>query len=223
MPYPRRKRRPIYVALRMPRLSRKGKAVLILLLLCLGAYICLRPASLYLRHLAGQMALSDATDMIILAVNNTIQDTMSQGEYDYDYFITLEKDEQGAITAISTNMAHINALAAQLLQDVVEITDSGVLDIAIPVGNLTGSNLLQGRGPEIPVQIVMLTSSRADFRNVLTEAGINQTKHEIILELTIDVDVLVPWEIMSTQVVTEVLVAESGIVGSVPDTYFNME
>ena len=67
----------------------------------------------------------------------------------------------------------------------------------------------------------MLTSSRADFRNDICSAGINQTRHQIILEVRVDIDVLVPWDTLSTQVVSEVLVAETVIVGSVPKLYLN--
>ena len=58
--------------------------------------------------------------------------------------------------------------------------------------------------------------------NELVAAGINQTKHQLLLEIVVDVDVLLPWEILSTRVVTEVLVSETVIIGAVPDTYVNM-
>ena len=80
-----------------------------------------------------------------------------------------------------------------------------------------------GKGPEIPVDIIMLTSSRTDYKNVLETASINQTKHQILLRVIVDVDVLVPWETVSTQVECDVLIAETVIVGTVPDTYFNLE
>ena len=169
------------------------------------------------------MALSDASDMITLAVNETINRVMQDGQYEYDYFVTLEKNIDGNITAIKTNMARINTLSSIILREVVDVTSNEVLEIDIPLGNLLGSNLLLGRGPNIPVKIVMLTSSYADFRNELTTAGINQTKHQIIIELIVEVDIIIPWETVSTQTVSEILVAETIIVGSVPDTYLKME
>lgn len=119
-------------------------------------------------------------------------------------------------------MVEINAFASQVLDDVVHAADSGELDVGIPLGNLLGFNLSVGKGPRVPVKIVMLTSSHADFKNELVSSGINQTKHQMILEIVVDIDILVPWETLSTQVVSRTLIAETVIVGGVPDTFVNV-
>ena len=93
--------------------------------------------------------------------------------------------------------------------------------LSIPIGNVLGSSLLLGKGPEIPVDITMLSSSHVDFQNELSDAGINQTKHQIKLEVVIDIDVIMPWQTVSTQVVSEILIAETVILGDVPETYLN--
>ena len=137
--------------------------------------------------------------------------------------MNLEKSASGEVTAISSNMAKINALSAEILHRVVGVTENHVITVEIPIGNLTGVSLLMGRGPSIPVQIIVLTSSRVEFNNSVVTAGINQTKHQINLEVIVDIDVLIPWDTVSTQVVTEVLIADTVIVGQVPDTFFEMQ
>lgn len=176
----------------------------------------------FLKDISGQMALSNASDTITAAINDKINEKMSEGQYDYNYFVTLQKDNSGNITAISANMARINTLSSEILQEVIAATNSGMMDIDIPLGNLLGSNLLLGRGPNVPVKIIMLTSSYSDFRNELEAAGINQVKHQIILEVRVQIDVMLPWEVQSTEVVSEVLIAETVLVGKVPDTYLNL-
>ena len=89
------------------------------------------------------------------------------------------------------------------------------------MGDLLGFSLLLGRGPRVPVKITLLTSSRVTFRNLLSEAGINQTRHQLLLEVHVDADVLLPWEIRSAQITDEVLVSETVVVGRVPQTYMN--
>jgi len=196
--------------------------VIAVLVLLLSYFLIYCPVRDYLKDLAGQIALSDATDMITEAVNRVIGEKMREEKYDYDYFVTLERDSEGRIAAISTNMARINALSSDILQTVIDTTNSGELDLDIPLGNLLNSNLLLGRGPDIPVKITMLTSSYANFRNELSDAGINQTRHQIILEVQVDIDVLLPWEVESTHVLCEVIIAETIIVGSVPETYLEL-
>lgn len=176
----------------------------------------------FLKDLSGQIALSNASDTITASINDKINEKMSEGQYDYNYFVTLQKDDSGNITAISANMARINTLSSEILQEVIAATNNGMEDIEIPLGNLLGSNLLMGRGPDIPVKIIMLTSSYADFRNEIESAGINQVKHQIILEVRVQIDVMLPWEVQSTEVLSEVLIAETVLVGNVPDTYLNL-
>jgi len=186
-------------------------------------FVLLLISSTLLKNLATKMAVSDATDAVTKAVNDAINEVIGNGEYGFDYFISLEKDSAGEISAVTSNMAHINLLSTEILNTVISSTDNGVLSIKIPVGNLTGLNLLLNKGPEIETEIIMLTSSRVDFRNEIETCGINQAKYQLILEVTIDIDILVPWGTQSTSTVTEVIVADTVIVGKVPDTFLNLE
>lgn len=186
-------------------------------------FVLLLISSTLLKNLATKMAVSDATDAVTKAVNDAISEVIGNGEYGFDYFISLEKDSAGEISAVTSNMAHINLLSTEILNTVISSTDNGVLSIKIPVGNLTGLNLLLNKGPEIETEIIMLTSSRVDFRNEIESCGINQAKYQLILEVTIDIDILVPWGTQSTSTVTEVIVADTVIVGKVPDTFLNLE
>ncbi len=101
--------------------------------------------------------------------------------------------------------------------------DNRVLTVSIPLGNLTGVSLLMGRGPAVPVEILMLTSSSVGFDNSIVTAGINHTKHRILLTVTVDIDVLVPWGTESTQVQSQVLIADTIIVGQVPETFVSLD
>ncbi len=179
--------------------------------------------SFFLSELSTQMAVSDATDIVTKTVNDSINGVIGQGIYGFDYFINVDKDESGNVTAITGNMAHINKLSTDILNSVIKSTDNGVLSIEIPIGNLSGINLLLNKGPDVRVDIIMLTSSRVDFRNEVISCGINQAKYQLVLEVTIDIDILVPWGTESATTVTEVIVADTVVVGRVPNTYFTME
>ena len=200
-----------------PRKITPQQTTVLLLLALTGALIAfLIPAVRYFRTLTGAMAVSNASDLITQTVSNIVENEMRL----LGKFVSFEKDGDGQISAIVTDTSRVNILSAELLNAIVAASDRGDLDLSIPFGNLLGISFFLGRGPTVPVKITMLTSSRVDFRNVLTDAGINQTKHQLLLEVCVDADVLLPWEIRSTQIVTEVLVAETIIVGRVPQTYF---
>lgn len=213
----------VYSGLNVQKVPRKGRkkliVIILLVLLLLFVFLC----NLYFRRLSGDMALSDARDLVTLAINDAVNRIMTEHDYDYDYFVTLQKDTDGAIAAITTNTAHINAVSTEILAEIVNSANNGELDIRIPLGTLLGSNLLLGRGPDVPVEISMLTSSFVSFENSLVSTGINQSRHTLILKADVDIDIIVPWATMSTTVETDVLIAETIIVGRVPDTYVTLE
>lgn len=202
--------------------KRYGKAVAFLTGL-VGLFLFLSAAAMFLKDISSQIAVSDASDIVTVQINKSIAQIMQEGDYDGDYFVTFSKNDRGEVTAISSNMARINALSARILDRVVGATDNRTLTVEIPLGNLTGISLLMGRGPRVPVQIITLTSSRVEFNNSIVTAGINQTKHQINLEVKVDISILIPWATESAQVVTEVLIADTIVVGQVPETYFNLQ
>ena len=218
-------RRPGYVYSSGPAVTVKRRRRLPVALLFFLAMFCLffAAVAIFLKDLSAQIAVSDASDIVTVQINNAISDIMAEQDYSGDYFVSFEKDAAGDVTAISSNMARINALSAKILHRVVGATENRTIEIGIPAGNLTGISLLMGRGPNIPVQIIVLTSSRVEFNNSIVTAGINQTKHQINLEVIVDIDILVPWGTESSQVMTEILIADTIVVGQVPDTYLNVQ
>ena len=218
-------RRPFFRRRTRPCSQRKpgGKRVLIVLLLISATLMFTGSAWLYLKRISGQIAVSDASDIMILQVNNAINQVLLEGDYGADTFVKFEKNDAGEVGAISSNMTQINTLSALLLDRVIGLTENRTITVSIPAGNLTGLSLLMGRGPGIPVEILVLTSSHVEFRNNIVTAGINQTKHQISLLVIVDIDVLVPWGTESTQVCTEVLIADTVLVGQVPETYLNFD
>lgn len=219
MPIKRIKRR----RRRMIRFPHISKAILVKILvgcIAVGCVLYILNASSVLRDISGEMALSDARDTAIDTVNEAMILMMTRGNYDYDYFVDLGVGSDGQVTSLNANMSRINAFSSALL-DYVGQLDRKKIRVAIPLGNLTGSSLLLGRGPEIVVQMIMLTSPHIQFRSELSAAGINQTEHRLLLDVVVDIDLLVPWGTVSSQAVTEVLIAQTVIVGRVPNLFVN--
>ena len=203
--------------------KRHRSPALLFLLLMTAILIILALAGAFLKDLSSQIAVSDASDIVTAQINRVITEMMQEADYGPEYFVHVEKNASGEITAISSNMAHINALSAEILERVIGSTGNRVLTVSIPIGNLSGVSLLMGRGPSVPVEIIMLTSSRVEFSNSVLTAGINQTKHQINLHVLVDIDVLIPWGTESTQVSADILIADTMVVGQVPDTYFHLQ
>lgn len=154
-------------------------------------------------------------------INDAIDRQIETGNIQYDRMVYFEKDINGRITALKTNMSEVNRLKT----DVINIINDDILaldtsDLGIPLGSIFLPEFLSGRGPQIPVNILSIRNSEATFTSSFTQAGINQTLHQLIMEISVDVTVLVLGQTNSFTVSSQVVVAQTIIVGNVPDTYF---
>ncbi len=202
------------------RLNRCAVLRLLALLLVLALLAGTLVATAQLRPLLERLAVTRVSNAVNRIVSEAVDEAVENGDIRYDELVSLEKDNEGRITAVRSNMAAFNRLQSDILDIVLERIDQvSARELSIPVGSLTGSALLAGRGPRITVRMESVGSSSANFQNEFTSAGINQTKHQIILHIDVSVAILLPGFTTATQVSNAVTVAETVIVGSVPDTY----
>ena len=192
-------------------------ALILLSMLVLAAVIY---ASAQMQPILERMAVTRVSNTVNRIVSEAVNESISSGKLSYDHLISFEKDTEGRVTAVHSNMAAFNQLQAEILDIVLaKIEQVSARALSIPVGSLTGSSLLAGRGPRIQVRMESVGSSSAQFQNQFETAGINQTRHQIILEIDVSISILLPGFTTVTQVSNAVTVAETVIVGSVPESY----
>lgn len=152
-------------------------------------------------------------------INDAIDKQIETGNIQYDRIVYFEKDLQGKITALKTNMSEVNRLKTDILNIINdEILALDTSDLGIPIGNLVLPELLAGKGPDVPVNIIAIRNSEAAFSSEFSEAGINQTLQKLTMDVSVDVAVLVLGKINNFTVNSQVVVAETVIVGQVPNT-----
>lgn len=185
-------------------------AVLLLLLL---AFRCKYHDTI--RELAETQVRNSTSDLINDAIDLQIED----GSVQYDRIVYFEKDLNGRITALKTNMSEVNRLKTDILNLINdEILALDTTDLGIPVGSFLLPEFFSGRGPHIPIHIISIRNSDASFSSSFTDAGINQTLQQLTMEVSVDVAVLVLGQTNNFTVTSQVVVAETIIVGQVPET-----
>lgn len=169
-----------------------------------------------IRDLAKTQVTNATSDLI----NDAVAKQIAEGNIAYDRIVYFEKDLNGKITALKTNIGEVNKLKTDTLNvindEILAIDESS---IGIPVGSLILPEFLSGRGPQIPVEVLTIRNSDASFSSDFTHAGINQTLHQLHMCVSVDVSVLVLGSTVSFTVAADVVVAETIIVGDVPDTF----
>ena len=202
----------------MLRFFRRILAILLLLtvLLTVGFFLLRSRYRDVIRDLAETQVKNATSDL----TNDAIAKQIADGVVQYDRIVYFEKDLDGRITALKTNIGEVNRLKTDILNIINdEILALDHSDIGIPIGSLFLPELLSGRGPVIPVHILSIRNSDANFVSHFSQAGINQTLHQVTMEIAIDVSVLVLGRTTSFTIESQVVIAETVIVGQVPNTF----
>ena len=153
-----------------------------------------------------------------VAVNDAVYYTLSD-QIRYEDLVNVERDGAGAIVAITSNSFQINRIA----RDTAYLSKMSEGGVEVPLGAFTGVEAWAGFGPKIGVKIIPISNVACRFVSEFTDAGINQTKHSIYLEIVADISIVMPSGTSNFSSLTEVLVCESVLLGKVPDTYLQAD
>ncbi|MBQ2446209.1 MAG: sporulation protein YunB [Oscillospiraceae bacterium] len=178
----------------------------------------------HLAPMAEKLICTQVDNQASDVINAAIAQMLSVGEISYEKMISIDKDRQGNVTAVRTNVAEINRLKTSVLAQADRmLTGLSTEELSIPVGSVIFPEFFSGKGPFVPVRVIAVRSSDAVFRNEFEQAGINQTLHRITIDIHVRVTVLTWSGTLEIPVDSAVLAAETVIVGTVPTTYFGME
>mgnify|MGYP003276741594 FL=1 len=206
--------------LRYLRLTGRQRAGVWLSLLALALLAAALSLLWHLKPVMTSMAMARVSNMVNRIVSAAVNEAVESGEIDYGNFVIFDKDDTGHITALRSNVAEVNRMQGRIADEILlRLSEVSTSELEIPLGTLTGSALLAGRGPSLYVRMQAVGSANAVFRNQFTAAGINQTRHQIFLDVDVYMSILLPGMKTSTKVSNEIAVAETVIVGGVPDTY----
>lgn len=202
----------------MRQIRRKsGRALLLIPFVVAIAYLlalnAIRP--LLLDH-AQNYVVHEAS----FALYDVLTDTVYQNRAQYQNLVQLERDQNQAVTALKTDGILANHLKVQITQAVYQALDQlERTQITIPMGTVVSPDFFAGQGPAFTVGISGLGYVQADFISAFTDAGINQTRHQIILEVTAQIRILTGLGGVDTEVKNQLVVTDTVIVGHVPEQY----
>lgn len=201
------------------------KKILIYILIIVFAAICLL---IYFEHklypVVCAVASRKADAIATRAINESVCEEIQKRGIKYDSIVTLEKDSSGKITALTTDIAQLNSMKSFFSLSILNhIEEVGKTKITIPLGSVAGSSYFAGKGPGITVYICPVSSVFTDFENQFLSQGINQTLHRIVMNVDVSVSVFMPIHSQRRDISTSVCIAETVIIGDVPQAYTKVE
>lgn len=204
------------------RKDRTGSRLLLPLALgLLMAFLLIHWFDSALRPQLIALAETQLKNHLTQAANRSVTQSLAEENLSYSDLVRLQTTE--GLSTLTTDAAALNRLRSAALDDVIGQLDA--LDsrsLTIPLGALTGIDLLSAVGPKLPVRLVSVASAEGRYRNDFIDAGINQTLHRIILDISIDAGLLLPGGVVELTVATPICVSETIIIGQVPQTYLGL-
>ncbi len=202
----------------MRKNRRRLKFTLFAIAMVLIAIILLLDSAL--RPIIKSYSITRATMHVTTIINNSVSDEITENQVNYDDLIHLTYDDIGAVSSVQTDMMELNMLQSSITNRIIEdLTDYDLQIINIPLGNMFGSPILSGRGPVIEIRLIPANFIRTKIVNDFDSAGINQTRHRVMLEIELIVSAILPGYSSSTTVSTNVVLAETIVVGTVPEAF----
>lgn len=157
------------------------------------------------------------------ALNDAVERTLAKAALTYEDLVRVDKDSEGNVQSIEADVVRVNQLKASINTAVMdEMEKYETIRVEIPFGNLLGGNYFTGRGPYIPITVRLSGVVLSDLTSRFESAGVNQTSHQIGLDVTMHVYAALPGMRTGFDITTDFLVAETVLVGQVPQTYLQM-
>ena len=173
-----------------------------------------------LRPIIRSTASVQAQSYAAVTAGREIPSILTQTPSGYDSLVRIKRNADGNIVSIETDAMQINLLKSKINSAVAKnLSGLSAKELGIPIGTLTGLALLNGRGPKISTVISVTGSAQTSFFDTFDEAGINQTRHQLFLKTTATMLIVFPGETVTAAYTYTTLVAETIIVGEVPEMY----
>lgn len=142
----------------------------------------------------------------------------------YEDLCSIQKDKDGNITLMNMNVINVNRVCSDIaikLQNKLNEAEGNYITISL--GSITGNKILAGRGPKIKVKLELMGNVQTSVKSEIKEVGINQSLHKIYLSINSQMSMISPYKDTDDEITTEVLLAESIIVGKIPETYYDLD
>ena len=170
-----------------------------------------------LRPSINELAKNQAVRTAVEAINGAVESELARSAPKYEDIVIISENANGEKTCLSTDILKMNILKAAITSAIDNrLSQMRQMRVSVPLGSVTGIALLSGSGPNLDVKISINSSTISNFEDEFVSAGVNQTRHSIMLNVKTTVTILLPNQRTQTVIETGFCVAQTIIVGVVP-------
>ena len=208
------------------RIKILNKKKIIIILIFLIAIVTVIVSLLSIDPIFEEICNDKAMEISTKILNEEVSKILQ--EYDCKEIVNIinsnDEEKSNKTNVVKTDVKTINEIASKIAINVTNRLRSIENDsIKIPLGAITGNKYLSGFGPPIKILITPSGNVTTEIKTEFKDEGINQTVYRIYLEVKCNETVLTSYKTINTQITNQILLVETVIVGSVPETYYNLE
>ncbi len=171
-----------------------------------------------------EVAVAQSENIASSIIESAIVSVLYENDITYSTLVEIEKDDSGRVATVKADTVKMNMLkseiGAEISNDILE-TDSR--EISIPLGTILGVSALSGKGPKIKTTVTLASNVTSTINNTFTSAGINQTLHEIYVNVNATIYVIMPKNSATAEVNSNYCIAQTVIIGTVPETFADFQ
>lgn len=201
---------------------KKQKSIIKILIIFIIEILVARNIINAINPIIDTQCVNQAKNIATIITNE--QSSIVMEKYKYEDLATVIKDDNGKIQMIKLNIIPVNEIISDVAIRVQnELNNVETADMGIRLGSFSGSKLLSYFGPKINIKISCIGNVETDLKSEFKSVGINQTLHQVYLDIDCEVMILTPYNTKNEKIKNQVLIAESIIVGEIPNTYYNLD
>lgn len=202
-------------------MKRRRKIILptvaVILLAAVGFFVFLE---LRIKSVRDEFSALEARSIASSALTAGLEKTLNDYKLSYEDLVSFTYDSDGNIKSLSTDTVILNTIGNEIGSNTDEFIDSiGTYKVSLPVTSLLGGQLFAGMGPEVSFYVTMRGITSTKFENHFEDDGVNQTRHQIFLDVTVKMNIVFRGEVKVVEYSSDVCIAESIIVGEIPSTF----
>lgn len=176
------------------------------------------------REVRTEMGELTARNKAASAILNGVEETIKDADLYYSDLVEIVRDENDDVKSLITDTARLNTVSNAVNRNVDKrISDIKSCPVKIPITSLTGEGILSGLGPCVTFYVTVTGTASTSFENVFDSAGVNQTRHQIMLKVTVKTYVILGRSVNKYTVTTDLCIAENIIVGITPDAIAQLQ
>ncbi len=227
------------------RLKFSNIIVLIIIIISISVLLLFKLFNNRLKPIFITIANSEAKKISTLIINDAVGKQLASS-LTVENLFNISKDNNGNITSIDLNSMIVNKvlttttstaiLNLKLLEEgkieQLELPDSVIVSYDkndlkkgiiynIPTGVVFGNTILSNIGPKIPVKFSLIGSVTSNINTKITNYGINNALIEVYVDLTVELEVILPLMTDNIEVTSSIPIAIKLIQGNIPSYYAN--